>query len=167
MGRNKASLPGPNGRTFLHHAVERLKQVADGVAVSGDNTNFSGVANVPDAIDQLGPVVGIASVLSFARDHKFTACLVTPIDVPSLTTDDLRKLSASWRGNKQLTFAQSDRVEPLIGIYPVDLADELTSLAQSNDRSLFRWIQNQQYTALPFPADRIQNINTPDDLSKL
>ena len=165
MGRDKAMLPHPTGGTFLDHAIERMEPVSDSVVISGGKAEVTGVPTLPDTIAHRGPVVGIAQSVAYAKRQEFSACLFSPVDVPSLTADDLRLLCDHWRHSKQLTIAQSDRIEPLIGIYPVDLADDLERLAQSDDRSLFRWIQSQDYTPLPFPADHVRNINTPEDLS--
>lgn len=164
MGRDKAGLLLPDGKTFLQHAIDRMR-FTDEVVISGGSMQIDGVQTIPDSVAQQGPGFGIAESLDYAKTHQFSACLVTPVDVPALGIDDLRQLCDQWNQTQQLTVAKSDRIEPLIGIYPVDFADDLRQLARSNDKSLFRWIQLQNHTALPFPIDRVRNINTPEDLS--
>lgn len=216
-----------SGKTFLQHALDRLQQVCDQVAISstvslrddvlvildssttftatrshdlqhppwggsetvaaGEGTQrkpFPGLAPEPAAIERVtrgpkdsiqnaqsppyprGPVVGIATLLQYARQHDYKACFVTPVDTPFITIEDLERLQSQWQRDQKLTIAVSDRIEPLIGIYPVELADELERVANSQDRSLFRWIQMQDYTLVPIPADRAGNINTPEDFSE-
>ncbi len=166
MGRDKATLIHTHGKTFLQHALDRLHQVCQEVAISGGTIDIAGIRNIRDSIDHQGPVVGIATSLQYASANQFDACLFTPVDVPWLTTDELEKMRDHWVHDPQLTIACSDRIEPLIGIYPVALSGELQQIADSSDRRLFRWIQTQPYTSLPFPADQIRNINQPDDYSE-
>jgi molybdopterin-guanine dinucleotide biosynthesis protein A len=166
MGRDKATLPHPDGGTFLQHAIDRIKQVTDEVVISGGNVELDDVPTIADSVAHQGPVQGIAKSVDHAKAHKFSACLVTPVDVPGLSVGDLCQLRDHWRSSGKLTIARSDRIEPLIGIYPVGFAEDLQQLARSTDRSLFRWIRTQDYTPLPFPALRVRNINTPEDLSE-
>ena len=95
------------------------------------------------------------------------ACLVTPIDMPNLTTDDLRKLIYAWRDHGQTTIGihETDKtLQPLVGIYNIaDLAD-LTKLAESEDRSLSRWIEQQPHQTVPLTARACHNVNQPKDL---
>jgi len=165
MGRDKANLQLPDGKTFLQHAVDRIEPITDDVVISGGEIQIDNVHKIPDSVFNQGPALGIAESLAYAGTHRYSACLVTPVDVPALGTDDLRQLCENWHQTGQLTVAKSDRIEPLIGIYPVDLTDNLQQLAKSNDRSLFRWIQSQDYSALRFPIERVRNINTPEDYS--
>ena len=75
------------------------------------------------------------------------------------------QLCDAWNNSRQLTVACTDRIEPLIGIYPIRLADSISELAESDDRSLYRWMAGQEHTALPCPADHLHNINSSEDLS--
>jgi len=165
MGIDKATLPHA-GSTFLEHAIARLQSICSDVVVSGQTSTVHHWVAIKDRIDRQGPVVGIASALWYAREHRFDGCLVTPVDTPSLAVGDLEKLLNRWLIDGELTVAHSDRIEPLIGIYPVALTDDLDRLARSKDRSLYRWIDSQDHTSLPFPAVRTRNINTPEDLSQ-
>ncbi len=166
MGRDKATLRYDR-HSFLQQAIMRLKNVCDDVVISGQTQLAHELVMIPDLITDLGPVGGIAASLEHARQHQFAGCLVTPIDTPWLTADDLGKLRDQWRSSNKLTVAVSPRIEPLVAIYPVDLTDQLQQLAASADRSLYRWIDRQDHTPLPFPADRLRNINSPADYAKL
>jgi molybdopterin-guanine dinucleotide biosynthesis protein A len=165
MGTDKATLPYA-GTTFLDFAITRLQKVCDDVAVSGNTDATHDLATIDDPVDHQGPAAGIAASLKYAQDMGFVACLITPVDTPALTVDDVHKLSVLWKRTSKLTIACTDRIEPLIGIYPIGLADSIRELSTSDDRSLYRWIAAQDYTALPFPPDHIHNINTPQDHSQ-
>jgi molybdopterin-guanine dinucleotide biosynthesis protein A len=162
MQRDKAKLVH-QGRTYLEHAIERLQQVADQVVISGCTDVPHHLQTIADPVDFQGPVVGINAALAFAIQHEFAACLVMPIDTPNLTVADLLRLRDRWRIDDSLMVAVSDRIEPLIGIYPVAFAGAIDRLARSDDRSLYRWVESQPYSPLPCPADHLRNINTPED----
>ena len=164
MGTDKASLPHA-GTTFLVYALDRLGKVCESVAVSGQTDAAHDVTVIDDPIKHQGPATGIAASLRFARDNRFDACLITPVDTPALTDQGLVELCDAWKRCHKLTVARTDRIEPLVGIYPVDLADSIDALSTAQDRSLHRWIAGQDHTALPFPADHLNNINTSEDLS--
>mgnify|MGYP001827462746 CR=1 FL=1 len=164
MGTDKAALPHA-GTTFLVHAINRLGKVCESVAVSGQTQAAHNVAVIDDPIKHQGPATGIAASLRFARKNQFDACLITPVDTPALTDDDLSRLCDAWQRDHGLTVAHTDRIEPLVAIYPVDLADSIDKLSNSKDRSLHRWIAGQEHTALPCATDHLHNINTSEDLS--
>ncbi len=160
---DKATLPFA-GSTFLVHAINRLRKICDDVVVSGDTKAAHDLVVIEDPVTHQGPVTGIAASLRYARENGFAACLITPVDTPTLTVEDLVKLRDHWQRDHQLTIACSDRVEPLIGIYPVMLTEAIDQLAASEDRSVYRWIESQDHTTLPCPADHLRNINSPQDI---
>jgi molybdopterin-guanine dinucleotide biosynthesis protein A len=165
MGRDKATLPMPGGGNFLDYAVQRVAKVCDAVAISGPHQSSVGIHEIPDPVAFTGPATGIAASLRFARAASFTACLFTPVDMPYLTNRDLLMLWEHWQLTSRLTVASCRCVQPLVGIYPVSLADALESLATSDDRSLSRWIQLQDHERVELPVSSWRNINTPDDLA--
>lgn len=166
MGRNKADLPHPDGGTFLAHAIDRLARVTDSVVVSAAGP----VNDLPTVLDpeaHCGPAMGIAASLRYASRHGFAACLVSPVDTPHLAVDDLTQLVDRWRATGSIVLAQSDRIEPLIAIYPTRFVDEIESLARSNRRSLSRHFRSQPdatYETVGLSTRHCRNVNSPEDL---
>ena len=95
MGIDKATLPHA-GSTFLAHAIVRLEKVCDSVAVSGQTKATHNVSVIDDPLKYQGPATGIAASLRFAQEHRFDACLITPVDTPALTDQDLMQLCDAW-----------------------------------------------------------------------
>ncbi len=142
MGRDKAMLPHPSGGTFLGHAISRLVPLCEEVVICGDVV-IEGHVSISDPVAFHGPVVGIVAGLQHASRHEFDACLLTPVDVPSLRQEDLATLKTSWSTTGATTVAFSDRIEPLVGIYNVSDLAALQSLAAGGDRSLYRFFLRQ------------------------
>ncbi len=165
MGRDKAALAHPSGQTFLSHAIKRLANVCDAVVVSGDSTVAHAVPTIVDPVAHRGPATGIAAALDYAIRHGFDACFVTPVDMPMLSGKDLESLKEDWHARDQITVAESDGLEPLVGIYPIRFAGPLRQLAESESRSLFRWLGSHEHHRVKLSAACCHNINTPEDLT--
>lgn len=164
MGRDKATLPHPQGGTFLAHAIHRLQNVCDAVAVSGTCSLAHCETIIADSQPHLGPAIGIAAALHHAAQHGFAACLITPVDVPALDAAALQSLKSTWQTTGHITIAHTDRLQPLIGVYPIDLADAIAELANSDDRSLMRWLQQCDIQSVSLSPRVCRNVNTPQDL---
>ena len=172
MGRDKASLPHPSGSTFLQHAVDRLRAVCDEVNVSiaaGQVTQCSDdVGHVIDPVSHQGPIIGVASCLQHARQHRFAGCLCTPVDMPDLAIEDLCQIRDAWTESPDQLVCAIDAVsghlEPLVAIYPARFAEALSEAAASDDRSLLRWLERQSPIRVPLPPRVCINVNTPEDL---
>lgn len=160
MGCDKAELRYRD-RTFLQHAIRRLNALCDAVVLSGIPNARYDVPIIADDLSGAGPAAGVATVLRYARDEDYAACLFTPVDVPRLAAADLSSLVDEWRQAAVLTLACGDRAEPLIGVYPVTYAESLAQLAAGRDRSLRRWLNSQPHACVAIPSERLVNINTP------
>ena len=165
MGYDKASLVHADGTSFLQHAIDRLCDLCDAVIVSGHTSIDHSVETIDDPVAHRGPATGIAAALEYAARHGFAACLVTPVDMPLLTATHLSGLVDQWQKQDEITVAESDRVQPLVGVYPVRFADPLKRLAESESRSLFRWLGSQDHHRVTLPASCCHNVNTPEDLT--
>jgi molybdopterin-guanine dinucleotide biosynthesis protein A len=168
MGRDKSTLPHPNGGTFASHAIARLTGLCDHICVAGESSATVDADVLKDPALFRGPVVGIVTALTFASQNGYDACLVTPVDVPFLTAEDLAALCRAWQEDGTLCCAVSeddDRLQPLVAIYPSSLETNLKQLAESENRSLIRWLQKQDLRRVRLSAQSCRNVNTPDDLA--
>ena len=60
------------------------------------------------------------------------------------------------------------RTHPVIGLWPVALADDLEAALRAGDRKIDRWTARHGVTEVSFAhaaVDPFFNINTPDDLA--
>lgn len=172
MGRDKTSILHPSGKTFLQLAVERAQDVCDAVCVStspGQSTlDLRGIPHIEDTKSHQGPIGGLVKCLEYARLNQFAGCLITPVDMPDLTVDDLRGLRDCWNESPLLLAcsvnADSERLEPLVAIYPVGMEQAIRAAAASDDRSLQRFLQRECPKLVYLSAAATRNVNTPADL---
>lgn len=191
MGCDKKEIVLANGKSFLSHAVDRLAMRCERVIVSGvafnDLSDFDQLTShdcklvfLPDAFPFRGPLCGLLSVLHWldsqevihTQNHS-TQILITPVDLPNLTNDDIDVMLATAAMQDALapkpTIATFDSVhlDPMVGIYPTELADELRQLAQTEHKSLSRWLNGREIHRCTLPIHSGRNMNTPEDLGNL
>lgn len=163
MGQEKAALVHVKFDTFLHHAIARLKPLCGEVVVSGKTSVVHSQLTIDDAVEHQGPIQGIAASLRHAAEHNAEAVLVTAVDMPDLTTDDLKLIVNAWKLIPQLTVPSSGRVEPLAAIYPVSTLPDIEACIDRGQRSLIRWIESTPHQKVVLPDGACRNVNTPDD----
>ncbi|MGI9473048.1 MAG: molybdenum cofactor guanylyltransferase [Rubripirellula sp.] len=165
MGRDKATLAHPEGGTFVSHAIERVRPLCEEVCIAG---SFSSTVDVPvleDPVAHEGPIVGILQALAFADQKGFAACLVTPVDMPYLSSEDLERLQQAWAMHQQLCCGREEsngQIQPLVAVYPVSHAESLANHAR-NDRSLVEWLKTQTAIEVPLSPSACHNVNKPED----
>jgi molybdopterin-guanine dinucleotide biosynthesis protein A len=169
MGRDKALLPHPDGGRFIDHAIKQVSTVCDEVCVAGaieSQLEDINVVVLRDEVAFQGPITGIIAAMQYAKKNRCTACVVTPVDMPWLTSQEMSLLIQSWQKHRQLVCGVSDTGtrQPLVAIYPTQALPLLQSLAKSDDRSLTRWIENQAHQTVRLQGDACRNINRPGDL---
>ena len=176
MGRDKTQLPHPDsGMTFLEHTVQRLQPVCRSVCLAGETRNTpprtvpSDIVTIPDPIPGLGPAAGVAAALEHARLRRFAGCLVTPVDTPHLSTQDLRAMIDRWLPRADTVVcavgARGRRLQPLIAIYPTGICNAIRELLTSGDRSLRRWLESHPHHEVTLDESSLININRPEDLN--
>jgi molybdenum cofactor guanylyltransferase len=168
MGIDKATLLHRSGVSFLAHALERAKQVVPHVAISGRaTTDDPAIACIADLEPAKGPAMAVYSSVEFAANRGLDAILVTPVDMPDLTVDDLRRLLAiaTIHGPTCVTF-DNGHPHPMVAVYPVALRSELRWVAESPPRSLRQWLERRAFHTLQLPSRAMNNINTPEHYSQ-
>lgn len=173
MGCDKSSLRHTDGRTFIEHAVARLQPLCNEVCIAGKSDSCPGIPVLPDPTPHQGPIFGVLQAIEYAATQsrstrKHEACLVTPVDMPWLTADDLTKIISAWQTHDCLSCAVSGperRRQPLVAIYPIDHGPAVASHA-SSDSSLRRWTDAQRAIEVSLPASHCRNINRPADLDQ-
>jgi len=166
--------------TYLDYAIDRLRPLVARVAVSGRTINSLGflanpvgVIAIPDQTTFAGPADGVAESLRLAASNPMGALpplagiLVTPVDMPDLTTEQLSLLVDAWTVSGETsivaaTFADS-RPEPLVAIYPAASMAAIAAVASSESRSLYRWLVEQPCVLVPLPVAGARNVNHPEE----
>lgn len=171
MGRDKSAMEIRDGVSFLKHAVDRLDSIFDEVWISGHQSmhRHEGYRVIHDdpSLGGGGPMRGLICSLMVAKQIGRIGLLVCPVDAPQLQVKDLRQILNSIGSGNQVTVATSDRLEPLIGYYPISVIDSMLDSMGAGRRSVQRWLENCPHQTVPLSVIACQNINTPEDFDKL
>lgn len=169
MHTNKAELIY-QGRSFAWHMLAKARELGiveaylSGFEMAGEN-----IHTVWDAYPDRGPLGGLHACM---KEIKTPFCLVLPVDVPGLPQDVLEALldhHERYHGGRYgmkelpLIWEHGDRKEPLIGIYPVEMASEIGNLISERSAPVFRMLDRWGYECYrkEISESTVINVNTP------
>lgn len=182
MGGGDKGLLDLGDKPMLAHVIARLSPQVGALALNanGDPARFSpfGLPVVPDTIDGfVGPLAGVLSGMRWSRANVPTARWVASVsaDAPFLPLDLVARLRAAveTRGNAIAIAQSGGELHPVIGLWPVALADDLEAALRSGLRKVLAWTDRHGTVPVPFDLLRIDkgtidpffNANTPEELA--
>jgi len=149
------------GQPLVAHVAAWLTPQVDRVVLSGGQASLRSIGRLEDfPRPGLGPLAGLCAALRHAEITGFAAVVSVGCDTPVLPPDLVARLQA---------VGEAAYVEnmPLIGIWPVSVADALERrLAEGRDRSMRSWAREVGAFPLTLKAP-VANVNTPADLQAL
>ncbi len=184
MGGGDKGLMMLTGRSMLAHVIGRLRPQVAGLALNanGDPARFAalGLPVVADTVDGFaGPLAGVLAGLRWAAREAPHASFVVTVssDAPLLPADLVARLAAAVEGKRHaIALARSaGELHPVIGLWPVALADDLEAALRSGLRKVLHWTDRHGTVPVDFPfvsihgrdIDPFYNANTPEELDEL
>jgi molybdopterin-guanine dinucleotide biosynthesis protein A len=184
MGGGDKGLLELAGRPMLAHVICRLMpQVGRAVInANGDPARFDafGLPVVPDTIGGfVGPLAGVLAGMRWAAANTPEARWVVTAagDAPLLPSDLVQRLlKAISKRPGAIALAQSHgELHPVIGLWPVALAQDLEEQLRGGVRKVLAWTDKHGTVPVPFPPahvcgidiDPFFNANTPQELDQL
>lgn len=169
MGQNKALLNWQGKPLFIAMAQKLEDAGADHILISGSHQyhNEKYGQSIADRIPGKGPLSGIHAALFNIPDNG--RLLVTPVDMPLLSSDCLRDLAASVTVQQPHCYFHNHMLPVCFTVTP-DLRERVRIAINSPDRkdySIRRLLMQLQAVAIDPPAQepaaRFQNTNTPEE----
>lgn len=175
MGREKAFVR-LGGRPLIEHAIERFGAQVDALAINanGDPARFAAyeLPILADDRPDTGPLAGVLAGLRWAETlpgrPEFIASL--PIDTPFFPADLVRRLDAGRDGAPRIVIAASgERDHPVVGLWPVALADTLQEWRQTaRSMGVRAFLASCGFAVVTFELpdlgqDPFLNLNTPEE----
>lgn len=181
MGGGDKGLLELAGKPMMAHALDRLRpQVADVIVnANGDPNRFAQfdlpvVADVTEGAQ--GPLAGVLAGLLWARENRpqLSHIVTASSDAPFLPEDLVACLrnAAIADGAPIALAASGGHNHPVIGLWPVALADDLNAALQGGIRKVVQWTAQHGFVTVDFPfltlnghqVDPFFNANTPEEL---
>ena len=183
MGGGDKGLLDIAGKPMLAHVIERLTPQVGAIAINanGDPARFAsfGLPVVPDTIDGfVGPLAGVLAGLLWARTHTPDARWIASAsaDAPFVPPDLVARLRAAveTRGNAIAIAQSGGELQPVIGLWPLALAEDLDAALRGGLRKVLHWTDKHGTVPVPFdhldvggtPVDPFFNANTPEELAE-
>jgi molybdopterin-guanine dinucleotide biosynthesis protein A len=184
MGGGDKGLLELAGRPMLGHVICRLRAQVGAIVINanGDASRFAafGLPAVPDTVAGfVGPLAGVLAGMRWSAVNAPDArWIVTAAgDAPLLPGDLVARLMAAVEGRPgSIALAQSHgELHPVIGLWPVALADDLEEQLRGGVRKVLHWTDRHGTVPVPFAPARVCgididpffNANTPQELDQL
>ena len=144
------------GEPLISHVFRHLRAQTEGTVVVGRMD--LGHISIPDnPIGGHGPLAGLNAALIYARDDGFDAVLSAGVDVPNLPEDLVETLSGEG--------AAIVRSQPVVGLWPVGVAEELARYLDEGGRALYGFAERIGARQVAFDPP-LMNVNEPGDLGR-
>ena len=185
MGSPKALLPLPTGETLLDYHICHAKNLNVPVMVADNGKHFcqnKSVKIIDDYIknDETGKGAGALSAITGAMGFLQSQSLVKANDFvlvvscdSLLGVDDVLALFKKNPNNESLQshpviYAKGEKDFPLLGLYRVDLMNELTDYLDNGNRSVMKFLSDRKVKAVALPNELVAlaNFNTLDEFQK-
>jgi molybdopterin-guanine dinucleotide biosynthesis protein A len=184
MGGGDKGLLDLAGKPMLGHVVGRLAPQVGRIVLNanGDPARFAafGLPVVADPLPGFpGPLAGVLAGMRWSRANAPAARWIATAagDAPLLPTDLVARCLAALQDRPgAIALAQSGgELHPVIGLWPVALADDLEAQLGGGVRKVLAWTDRHGTVPVPFPfvhigkvdLDPFFNANTPEELDAL
>jgi molybdopterin-guanine dinucleotide biosynthesis protein A len=142
------------GERLIDLVAASLSAQSSGLVVCGrEEDGFDCLPDRPSA--DLGPLGGLNAALHHASANGFTHVLSAGCDVPNLPSDLIETLAGDS--------AAIVRSQPVVGLWPTDLADQLDAFIAEDGRALYGFAERAGARQIAFDPPLL-NVNRPEDL---
>lgn len=183
MGGGDKALRMLGGRPMLAHVIDRLRPQVGALVLNanGDPTRFAafGLPVVADTVpDFVGPLAGILAGMRWAQSNapKTRWLASAAADTPFFPLDLVARLhTAASNSDRRIALAASDDgLQPVFGLWPIALADDLEAALTAGTRKILAWTDTHDTAVVDFAAlhvgdrsiDPFFNANRPEDLAQ-
>ena len=186
MGGGDKGLLDLAGRPMIEHVIQRLRGQVGRIVINANGypARFSRFC-FPVVADSIGgfagPLAGVLAGLRWSRANTPDASHVLSVsaDAPFLPETLVERLwqalEGSATGKPAIAIAASGgELHPVIGLWPVALADDLEAALTSGVRKVLDWTDRHGTFPVEFPfltlkgrqIDPFFNANTPEELDE-
>jgi len=178
MGRDKARLKLPNGRTLLENTLAVCAAACDTVTLVAPRARYSAIAwqgpVIEDVYASRGPLGGIHAAL---QQSTAELNVVLAVDMPAVTAGLLRFLleKAAASGATAVVPFVNGELQPLCAVYRTGFATAAERSLQASRNAIsaaldgvdVKLVGEQELRAAGFGAEYFRNVNTPADYAEV
>lgn len=184
MGGGDKCLRSLVGRPMLAHVIERVRPQVSRLVINanGDARRFDAF-DLPVAADPVdgfvGPLAGVLAGMRWAESNAPEArwVLSAPSDAPFLPGDLVARLHGALAAASASKIALANslgRVHPVVGLWPINLADDLEAALKEGVRKVLHWTDRHGSVEAEFEPQRFGtaeidpffNANRPEEIEE-
>ncbi len=166
MGSDKA-LAEFHGKQLLDQQINKGERIFDEVVLlSGMNSYSVKNREIGDRFDNAGPLSGLLEALNDGVANSMKYIAIIPVDLPGISEQAIQKLAESIPEipENAILLNSGEDLQPLAGIYSVELAGELKHFLETGNRMVFAFLNRLNYSTIEVSPDELKNVNRPEDL---
>jgi molybdopterin-guanine dinucleotide biosynthesis protein A len=132
--------------------------------VAGQSAKFSSL-DYPVVLDSpraRGPMAGVIAAL---EDCGTDVCFVTAADLFDLSAEVIASLVAQYRGQQYFGLIETNRLQPLCGIYHKSSLNVFYRCAQNREFRMAEALKILNHSGIILPTGQWRNINYREDLA--
>lgn len=184
MGGGDKGLRDINGRPMLAYVLERFAPQVNNIVLNanGDPQRFAafGLPVIADPIaGNVGPLAGVLAGMRWSAQNApaVTHIATASTDAPLIPQDLVERFVGSLEGRVEriVLAASGGNKHPVIGLWPVQLADDLEAALNEGVRKVLHWTDRHGTLAVEFPfvggggreIDPFFNANTPAEFEEV
>jgi len=166
MGRDKA-LAELDGKKLLDRQIKKGEPFFEEVVLlSGRNSYSMENRQLTDRFENAGPLSGLLEALKDGAVNSLKYLAIIPVDLPQISELTIQKLAVvePTMSEDAILLSSGEDLQPLAGVYSVDLADDLEHFLETGNRMVFAFANGLNYTKIEVDQAELKNINHPEDL---
>lgn len=171
------------GKSMIEHVIARFSPQVEALALNanGDPGRFAdlGLPVVADTVgDFAGPLAGVLAGMRWAISCSadITHIATVSADAPFIPEDLVARLAGmiAHESNAICVARSCEELHPVIGLWPVHLADDLEAALADGVRKVLRWTDRHGTVPVDFATveiggetvDPFFNANTPGEMTE-
>jgi len=163
MGAEKAAVD-VGGSTMFDLVAAALRNGGCNSVVGIGASSRTFCDHIDDMYPGAGPLGGLLTALNHATTQGAERVVVLACDMPGLTGHVISALLDAPGARDRIVVAEGHRIEPLCAAWPVALADAVSAMFNSGERSVAVVLDRLDPISVPIEPNALANVNTPEDL---
>lgn len=163
MGQDKLFLE-VDGKHLLRHTLSTCCELFERVSIVAKEKNKFSAFDCNVVLDWEGADGPMAGIVAALQDCPEDYCFITAADLLDLSTTTISMLVRQYQGEQYFGLKESERIQPLCGIYARSSLASLIDAAKRGRYGLHEALEQLDTKFISVNSDSWRNINRPEDI---
>jgi molybdopterin-guanine dinucleotide biosynthesis protein A len=163
MGQDKLFME-VGGKPLLSHALSICSELFQRVSIVAKEKNKFSALDCNVLLDWEGAEGPMAGIVAALQDCPEDYCFITAADLPDLNATTISILVNRYQGEQYFGLKESERIQPLCGIYARSSLASLIDAAKRGRYGLHEALEQLDTKFISVNSDSWRNINRPEDI---